>query len=275
MARKSRGICATPKTLTNTRKLRSVSAKTTRKIIRSRHALLKDKERFEREGDAVKVKQIEEQLEDLGGIQIYQQASLLGQDRSRGGDTSELLVDWLKQFALPQNLRLLEVGALSSKNACSRSGIFATIERIDLNSQEKDIKQQDFFERPLPESTDDQFHVISLSLVVNYVPDRARRGLMLKLLRSFLLPPESCTSPLPCVFLVLPAACIHNSRYCDSQLLVDIMTSLGYKLSREKISHKLAYWLWTLLPASSATAKPFPKREIHSGSKRNNFCIEL
>ena len=71
---------------------------------------------------------------------------------------------------------MLEVGALSTSNACSRSGLFE-IERIDLNSQAEGITQQDFMERPLPKDSSEQFEIISLSLVLNYVPDAiGKRG---------------------------------------------------------------------------------------------------
>jgi 25S rRNA (adenine2142-N1)-methyltransferase len=43
---------------------------------------------------------IQKELDDLGGIQGYQQASKLGQDGQRGGDTSKIMVGWLLELQL-------------------------------------------------------------------------------------------------------------------------------------------------------------------------------
>lgn len=42
--------------------------------------------------------EVEKEMEDLGGLAAYQEASILGQDETRGGDTSKLLVTWLKEL---------------------------------------------------------------------------------------------------------------------------------------------------------------------------------
>jgi len=41
---------------------------------------------------------VEKEMDDLGGLPAYQTASILGQDETRGGDTSKLLVTWLKDL---------------------------------------------------------------------------------------------------------------------------------------------------------------------------------
>lgn len=178
-----------------------------------------------------------------------------------------------------EQLRMLEVGALSTQNACSKSGYF-DIERIDLNSQDEGILEQDFMERPLPQGNAEKFDVISLSLVLNFVPDPQGRGEMLRRTTQFLYDPgryitSMPLSPsLPCLFLVLPAPCVTNSRYMDEQRLTAIMTSIGYTMTESKTTQRLVYYLWrkeSKRPAKSS----FPKKELRPGSFRNNFAIVL
>ena len=190
-------------------------------------------------------------------------------------------MDWLpKPFAKDQatKLRMLEIGALSTDNACSKSGIF-DVTRIDLNSQGSGIRQQDFMERPLPSSEAEKFDIISLSLVLNYVPDAPSRGEMLRRTCEFLLSEpnvslnESQRAFFPSLFLVLPAPCVTNSRYLDKALLATIMNSLGYRLIEHKTTSKLVYYLWQF--DSVVEKKRVPKREVNPGRARNNFCVIL
>lgn len=212
-----------------------------------------------------------------------------GQSEKRGGDSSKILLNWIKETqktaetpaALPK-LRLLEVGCLSARNAVSKSPLFA-VTRIDLNAQETGIESQDFMERPLPTDHDEKFDMISLSLVLNYVPEPAGRGEMLRRTTKFLrdstaLDPANPLSKLfPSVFLVLPAPCVQNSRHLNEKRLAEIMRCIGYTLVRRKLSTKLIYGLWKLENAgipkpSGVLAK---KAEVNPGIKRNNFAILL
>ncbi|GAB7343621.1 hypothetical protein MBLNU457_1617t1 [Dothideomycetes sp. NU457] len=264
---------------------KSISAKVTRTLIRSHHRLHKALADAEKAGDQQKIESLRQQIELQGGLKKYQQASLQGQASDRGGDSSRLLLDWVNPL-LTENktkIRLLEVGALSTSNACSRSNLFS-VTRIDLNSQAKGIQQQDFMERPLPTSNEEKFDMLSLSLVVNYVPDSNGRGEMLRRTCKFLNTDhriqhdESGTRQVtPSLFLVLPAPCIFNSRYMDEARLTEIMESLGYHMDERKLTAKLIYYLWSYEPSRSVR-KPhttFPKKEVNPGAKRNNFSIVL
>ena len=149
-------------------KPKSISRKATRTLINNIHTLEKRKQKAIEKGDKAEETAIEAEIAALGGIEQYQQASLQGQRTDRGGDSSRVLVEWLKPiqpFRKPgtQRLRMLEVGALSTSNACSKSEYF-DIERIDLNSQGEGILQQDFMKRPLPKNHREKFDIISLSL---------------------------------------------------------------------------------------------------------------
>lgn len=216
---------------------------------------------------------IQREIRD-GGLKNYQMASKIGQDKDRGGDSSKLLVKWLKELNYDQHteLRALEIGFLSVSNHISRCKIFEEVERIDLNSNDpKGIKRQDFMKRPLPRTGEEKFHLISCSLVLNFVNTPAERGQMCQRFSEFLFPP---TSDVPSyVFVVLPLPCVNNSRYMTIDHFTMIMDSLGYELIRSHTSHKLFYCLLRLSHRESK--RKFQKKEINPGPGRNNFAIVI
>ena len=303
----------------------TLSSKATRALIREHHQLDKEYANALRNGYAEVAEKLEAKKKEKGGIDSYQLASLMGQSAARGGDSSKVLVPWLDELLMrttaddlswsdvmrssprlvdtdvttvthAEPLRLLEIGSLNPSNQCSRSPLFAhgdCITRIDLHSQHPRIQRQDFMDRPLPDSTDDQFDVISLSLVLNFVPDPAGRGEMLKRTRAFLRPSRhrnenevmqnamsNADKPqlaFPCLFVVLPAPCVTNSRYMTEDRLGEIMKSLGFMLLRSKMTAKLVYYLWRFDGYRDQVKenKSFAKKELNPGGTRNNFCVVL
>ncbi|KAF2490348.1 hypothetical protein BU16DRAFT_149949 [Lophium mytilinum] len=265
----------------------SLTSKATRTLIRTHHRLQKQHATAVKAGEATRASQLEKEIEDNGGLKLYQVASIKGQSAERGGDSSRVLVEWLREDGVlkgaqeksaddsSKSYAVLEVGALSPTNAIARTPKLH-ITRIDLNSQDPAIAQQDFMERPLPEDPEDQFDVISLSLVLNYVPEAAARGEMLKRTCSFLRAP-SPTAPsqngLPALFLVLPAPCVNNSRYLTEEYLVLIMSSLGYQLKHKKLSAKLVYYWWSY--TGETKSRKVPKKKLKDGLHQNNFCVVL
>ena len=264
----------------------NISSKATRNLIRSHHTLEKQRAKALADGDEEKAAALAKQIESQGGIESYQKASLLGQANDRGGDSSRILMEWLEPVLSDLKdqdagglspVRMLEVGALSLTNACSRSGLFE-VERIDLNSQAEGILQQDFMERPLPSSNKEKFDIISLSLVLNYVPDPSGRGEMLLRTLQFLRTGDyvgKLGEFLPSLFLVLPASCVTNSRYMDEAKMEAIMESLGYSMVTKKLSNKLVYYLWRVTSQLLKHRTSFKKEELRSGKTRNNFSVIL
>ncbi|OGM42441.1 nucleolus protein [Aspergillus bombycis] len=256
----------------------ALSSKATRNLIRGHHRLLKDRAQALKANDNLLIERIDAQIRENGGLQGYQLASRLGQSLERGGDSSKALVDWLSpQLSRLQDtkskLRVLEVGALSTKNACSMNHSL-DVTRIDLNSQEPGILRQDFMEMSLPRDAADQFHIISLSLVLNYVSDAIGRGEMLKRCVAFLRKSPLSGSSFhitPKLFLVLPVACVKNSRYLTECRLQDIMSSMGFVLEKSKETSKLIFQLWE----HSHDFQPvsFKKEVLRPGKMRNNFAI--
>ncbi|KAL6695189.1 putative methyltransferase domain-containing protein [Trichoderma pleuroticola] len=260
---------------------RSMTRKASRTLINKHHQLEKTRTRAIRSGDKATEAKVTAELESLGGLDHYQKASLQGQSIDRGGDTSKVLMEWLPLDELKkrtQPLQMLEVGALSTRNACSTSKIF-NVEHIDLNSQEPGIQQQDFMERPLPENGKGPFDIISLSLVLNFVPDALGRGAMLLRTLSFLRADTDTTittEPLfPCLFVVLPRSCVDNSRYFTDDKFDELMAALCYTRVRSKKTQKLAYSLWRRVAGVVKEGLAFSKQEVNPGKTRNNFVMTL
>ena len=237
-------------------------------------------------GNTSEAEVIRAQIDALGGLPKYQEASIQGQSAQRGGDTSKVLMEWLKEaegenktsVGSRRQLRMLEVGTLRPDNACSRSGLLE-MERIDLRSRHPEIKEQDFMEMPICAAGDlnqEGFDIVSLSLVVNFVADPVGRGEMLRRVAGFLRPYSSHEESIfPSLFLVLPAPCLTNSRYLDEERLDAIMKSLGYERAKRKLSSKLVYYLWKFESGKIGRSKVFKKEEIKAGKSRNNFAIVL
>lgn len=279
--------------------IRSQSSQKTRKSINLYHQLQKAKVQAIQNGNEREAAKLQSKIDSHGGLAVYQIASLTGQSNVRGGDTSKVLVEWVREV-LPQHgagtigspkpagksLRMLEIGALSPDNACAQSKLFE-MTRIDLRSMHSSIQQQDFMERPLPAATSDngngseKYDIISLSLVLNCVPDQHHRGEMLRRTTMFLRErplatddSEEASSLFPSLFLVLPAPCVINSRYLNEQRLSLIMNSLGYTLSRRRLTAKLIYYIWKY-EKSTARKGTYGKTEVNPGRTRNNFVIVL
>jgi len=279
-----------------------MSSKQSRTIIREHHRLEKDRVAAVKKGDVRLADLLKSKIEKNGGIEVYQAASKQGQSKDRGGDSSRLLVEWLQQGKLINPTppittdesetkkakpvrtqkkpnppyKLLEVGALSTHNAISKFPRVIGVTRIDLNSQGEGIEQQDFMERPLPTSDGERFDIISLSLVVNFVPDPVQRGEMLKRVTQFLRnkadTADSENTILPALFLVLPLSCVTNCRYLNEELLLRIMRNLGFELTNKKRTLKLCYYLFKLANEGNGL-KTEKKKMMKEGPGMNNFCI--
>ncbi|KAI8813358.1 putative methyltransferase-domain-containing protein [Cladochytrium replicatum] len=225
------------------------------------------------------IKDIEREIEGLGGLDAYQKASLKGGNEKLGkGACGRFLGHYLRSLHKERNrkLRLLDIGALSIETYARHSS-FVKVHAIDLNPQCAGVLRQDFFERPLPGSEEETFDVLCLSLVVNFVPNATRRGLMLQRAKLFLKPGGL-------LYIVLPLPCITNSRYLTHDHFLDIFAWLDLDLVTYHHSKKLASYVFKarggVEPKPGSTKEgdkqtPFPKRLINDGPGRNNFVIVL
>ncbi|KAN0075486.1 25S rRNA (adenine(2142)-N(1))-methyltransferase [Tylopilus felleus] len=160
---------------------------------------------------------------------------------------------------------LLEVGALKPDNYASCSSWIATTP-IDLRSRHPSIVEQDFLTMDAGEHRE-KWDLISLSLVVNFVPEPKDRGRMLILAHTFL-------GPSGLLFLALPLPCVENSRYMSFERLASLMSAIGFEEAEKRVGGKMAYWLYrkTVL-AGAVDVDGFRKKCVCRQGQRNNFCI--
>ncbi|CAK7909916.1 25S rRNA (adenine(2142)-N(1))-methyltransferase [[Candida] anglica] len=225
---------------------------------------------------------IDAEIEYRGGLKAYQSASTQGQNNNRGGDSSKKLIEWITAHApyekfLKNNksepLNALEIGCLDPNNVISTCGIFQSVAKIDLNSQSPHILEQDFMKRPLPENYQQRFNLISCSLVLNFVPTPKERGEMLLRITQFLKPPTKKKPSMSSFFFVLPLPCLQNSRYMDLDRFESMMSDLGFSKVFRHESSKIVYYLFDW--SGKVKQVKYPKKELHSGGSRNNFCIVI
>jgi 25S rRNA (adenine2142-N1)-methyltransferase len=190
-----------------------IKIKSTQKVISEYHTLLKRisilQSSANTAGSTEEILKIEERLKELGGLEGYQKASLKGGNKKQGFlKTCQFLLPFLKSIRgsicsdvadssadqtikttkecnSKEKIKLLDVGALDGQTFIKIPWIQCT--NIDLNPQSHLVKKQDFFDRPLPKSNQDRFHVLCLALVINFVPVAQKRGEMLIRCKDFLL----------------------------------------------------------------------------------------
>lgn len=198
---------------------------TTRTVIRQFHVLIKRKAQLHKllsearsstaDQDAAKkeLQATEDDIVRLGGLEAYQRMSNIGQGNDRGGGSERIFVGWLSELSESQRLReekrqfkyvvsgriiflavspltpcdyrLLEVGALRHDNYAPYT-TWINNTPIDLRSRHPGILEQDFL-RYNEDENRGRWDLISLSLVVNYVPDAKDRGMLESIIFSLIL----------------------------------------------------------------------------------------
>lgn len=195
---------------------------------------------------------------ELGGLEQYQEASLKG--AKSGGETSKWFIQEMeKRHGRKQGFRLLDVGAIAGTSYKKYTSIVPTY--IDLNPQAEHVIKADFLEFPEP---DEPFDAVCLSLVLNFVGDLQKRAEMLRRARTLVKDGGH-------LYLVLPLACVQNSRYIDHERLTGILKTLGWSVEVQRDSALLTYWL--LQKSPDVDSNKWPRKEVRGGVKRNNFVI--
>ncbi|KAJ7090219.1 nucleolus protein [Mycena belliarum] len=268
----------TPITTVAVASISSAKPKSSRTVIRQYHVLSKQQAQLEalpiRDAQTSKrLADIQNEIEELGGLESYQRMSAIGQGHDRGGGSEKIAIAWLKEIYGTSDserplLKLLEVGALKPDNyGCCRSWIKTT--PLDLHSRHPGILEQDFL---LMDETEhrEKWDVVSLSLVLNFVSDPKDRGRMLRLAWSFLVPSGH-------LFLALPLPCVMNSRYLTCERLTVLMEALGFVQVKErwKEGGKMIYYLYQKDNTKSGSTETWTKKTILRQGDRNNFSILL
>ena len=227
-------------------------------LISKYHSLIKEQHTCTNSSRLI---EITAELERMGGLNAYQQASLKGGALDKGfGATGTWLVKCIRKMQVPidTKIKMLDVGAITGETYLKYK--FLEVTSIDLNSQSLLVKKQDFFDL----TGDIKYDIIGLSLVVNFVPEHGKRGQMLFKSRSLLNDGGR-------LFLVLPLACVNNSRYFDESILFDMMTSFGFVVEQKHLSQKLAYYLFRKVAKVDLVI--FRKKQLNNKPGLNNFSI--
>ncbi|GJN88961.1 hypothetical protein Rhopal_001932-T1 [Rhodotorula paludigena] len=242
-------------------------------------------------------RKLEEERERLGGLKKYQEASVHGGDKARGGESSKWLVKQIKELKIGlddkdkdkskakveptiledgskvwpkverRKLRLLDVGAIAGTAYAGYPWISTT--SIDLNPHAAHVLRYNFFDFPVPETEDDKYDVVALSLVVNFEGSLVNRGHMLLHAHSYLRPHGH-------LYLVLPLPCLTNSRYLSHARLTALLGSTGWSVVRQHDSAKLTYWLVRRSGArgeGERDGREWKREVVRAGAQRNNFAI--
>ncbi|KAI0048199.1 nucleolus protein [Auriscalpium vulgare] len=254
----------------------SSTAHSSRTVIRAFHTLLKRQSHLRSQPltleTAATLQKTEDEIQTLGGLEVYQRMSSIGQGKDRGGGAEKVLLRWLRDRRMDKGKgkqRLLEVGALKPDNYATAVA-WLDVTPIDLHSRHPQILEQDFLAMSMEEHRG-QWDVISLSLVVNFVPNPRDRGRMLSLAHAMLR-----TDGL--LFVTLPLPCVMNSRYTTLDHMKSLMHTVGFSQLEErwKQGGKMAYWLYRKAEAALPGDGRFDKRRVlMSGAHRNNFVILL
>lgn len=229
--------------------------------------------------------------EEQGGLDAYQDASLFGGDRQRGGESGKWCAEQLEKLRGKETpIKLLDVGALSG-TSYQKYTAWIKATSIDINPRGPNVEKSDFKDFPKPATEEDCFDVVALSLVVNFVGDLKERGRMLIRAHDYLKPDGY-------LYLVLPLACVSNSRYLDHGRLRSILDSCGWNVIVQDDSKRLTRWLCQRKGEHDGPAKEgveskakkavtkrkknnlpewdgteWKKQEIKVGATLNNFCI--
>ncbi|KAN0059731.1 25S rRNA (adenine2142-N1)-methyltransferase [Thecaphora frezii] len=218
--------------------------------------------------DEEEKQRIRKQQEELGGLEKYQEDSMKGGDRVKGGESGKWCAEQLEKVRGKKDIKILDVGAISGTSYEKFKWIHPT--SIDLNPRSDAVQKCDFFDLPKPASEEDKFELVALSLVLNFVGDLRKRGEMLLHAHHYLRPGGF-------LYLVLPLPCVTNSRYLTHDHLRSIISSCGYEVLVQHDSKRLTRWLLKRKksPRNKWDRQIYRKKELVSGPHRNNFAICL
>jgi 25S rRNA (adenine2142-N1)-methyltransferase len=155
---------------------------------------------------------------------------------------------------------MLDIGAIHGTQYEKHRWIKVT--SIDLNALGPNVIQADFFKFPIPPA-DELYDVVGLSLVINFLGSLEARAEMLRRAHRFLKNGGH-------LFVVLPLACLSNSRYLDHGRFTGLLKTLGWEPVVQYDSSRLTHWL---LKRGKGDSKKWKREEVRGGAKRNNFCI--
>ena len=248
-----------------------ISSRKDRRIIAEYHTLnrtidsVRKNPSILREDKAAQIAVLEARKEKIGGINAYQKASKLGEARHGSFNSAKWVLKQLRAFKVcadrteGEKLKVLDVGALDNNYKKHAKWIQCT--PIDLNPQSNEVIKADFLKLD-----DKKYHVVVVSLVVNFEGDIRKRGDMLRKCPKLMVDQGY-------LFIVLPLPCLDNSRYLNEELFVSMLASLGFDVCACHSSKKLSFFMFR--KTRQVQVKSFPKKILRKGGNHNNFAIVL
>ncbi|KAG5176511.1 putative methyltransferase-domain-containing protein [Tribonema minus] len=210
--------------------------------------------------------QLQRELDGIGGREAYQSASLLSVQYH---NTSKWVTQQLEHMGMrpakgAPPLNLLEVGAINDRLL---SVPWLRVRAIDLRAAHPRVERADFFDLA-PRGA---FDAAALAMVLNCVPEPARRGAMLARLRRHLRPGGA-------LLLALPLLCLTNSRCMSAPRFAAILAHAGFDVVAERRSPRVAFYV--LRAAREPPPDGAPPRFAHGdhgrpGRGRMDFSVEL
>eukprot|EP01038_Epipyxis_sp_PR26KG_P005063 gene5063-7067_t len=174
-----------------------------------------------------RIKELENKMENIGGIEKYQQASIISTNHFK---TSRWVLKTLREL-LPNHIQnnnndvtiemnqvksksnnkisLFEVGAINTQ---LQQSPWLNVRAIDLHSTNPMIEECDFFD-VIPEFN---YDAVVCSMVINCVEDPIKRGEMIARLSAHIHPEHGI------LLLVLPKRCVH-SRYVGERNFEELL----------------------------------------------------
>mmetsp|Transcript_7578 Transcript_7578/g.19505 ORF Transcript_7578/g.19505 Transcript_7578/m.19505 type:complete len:271 (+) Transcript_7578:96-908(+) len=207
------------------------SLRKARKVTSAFHELTAELQAAKSSGSKSDAKRIQEQIDQLGGREAYQDASVL--TTSRAKHTSKWVFSELTRLGYRPGrgeppLKVLEVGAVNTQIL---SVPWLQVRAIDINSCHPRIEQIDFFNLA-PAGV---YFAVVCSMVINCVPTPEARGDMMRRLFAH-------TQPGGLVFLTLPLRCLTHAKAMTWRRLVNIAQQVGFTLESCKTSPKIAFF---------------------------------
>jgi len=77
------------------------------------------------------------------------------------------------------------------------------------------------------------------------------------------------------LFIVLPLACIQNSRYIKHGLFLKMLKTIGFTLESHKTSEKLVFYIFKRTESDRLPNRLFPRKLCRGGKERNSFSIVI
>lgn len=213
-----------------------------------------------------KIDTIKQEIDKLGGLSLYQKASLLG---NKFFNSSTWLIKKLEEkrlnavFSKDHPLRLLDVGALdlNYKQAC-----WISAKAIDLHPQLPSIEKADFFEL---DDSNMSYDVVAISLVLNFVGSPDLRGMMIK--KAFKMTANSNGY----VYIVLPLYSLENSALTTAnEFAVEIEKNCCCRLVDFSRSKKLIFFLFQTFLSLKTDVPSNISKLIAQSSKRPKTTLK-